>query len=402
MDRLGIPMPDAGMAVTTDEAVAVASEIGYPVMVRPSYVLGGRGMAIVHDEANLRDYMAAAEGVSADRPILIDRFLENALECEADAVCDGTDAFVPAVMEHIEYAGIHSGDSASMVPSVTIPDEQLATIEDYTRRIAIELGVVGLMNIQYAILDGVVYVLEANPRASRTVPLVSKVCDVNMASLATRLMLGESLESLGLEKRHVPYFGAKEAVFPFNMFPEVDPLLGPEMRSTGEVLGLASNPGLAFFKSQEATQTVLPTSGSVLMTIAERDRVDNGVGRPGHNVIVAARTFAANDFRILGTSGTVGFLAEHGVEADTVNKLHQGSPHMADLIRDGEVQLVINTPAGPASEYDDSYIRKAAIRARVPYVTTTSEAHAAANGIAAHLRGAETVKSLQEWHSTIR
>ncbi|MBB1500831.1 carbamoyl-phosphate synthase large subunit [Propioniciclava sp. MC1683] len=401
MDRLGIPMPAAGMAVTTDEAVAVASEIGYPVIVRPSYVLGGRGMEIIHDVENLRRYMDAAEGVTPERPILVDRFLENALECEADAVCDGTDAFVPAVMEHIEYAGIHSGDSACLVPSVTIPDDQLATIEDYTRRIAIELGVVGLMNIQYAILDGVVYVLEANPRASRTVPLVSKVCDVNMASLATRLMLGESLASLNLEKRHVPYFGAKESVFPFNMFPEVDPLLGPEMRSTGEVLGLASNPGLAFFKSQEATQTVLPTEGTVLLSIAERDRIDSGQGSPGANVLTAARTFVANGFSLMGTTGTVAFLAEHGIEATLVNKLHEGSPHMADAIRDGQVQLVINTPAGRASEYDDSYIRKAAIRARVPYVTTTSEAYAAAIGIAAHRRGAEGVKSLQEWHASI-
>ncbi len=401
MDRLGIPMPAADMVVTTDEAVAAASEIGYPVIVRPSYVLGGRGMEIIHDEEKLRRYMDAAEGVTADSPILVDRFLENALECEADAVCDGTDAFVPAVMEHIEYAGIHSGDSACLVPSVTIPDDQLATIEDYTRRIAIELGVVGLMNIQYAILDGVVYVLEANPRASRTVPLVSKVCDVNMASLATRLMLGESLDSLGLEKRHVPFFGAKESVFPFNMFPEVDPLLGPEMRSTGEVLGLASNPGLAFFKSQEATQTVLPTSGTVLMTIAERDRIDTGEGTPGHNVLVAARTFVANGFRLVGSTGTVAHLAQHGIEGEPVNKLHEGSPHMADLIRSGEVQLVVNTPSGAASEYDDSYIRKAAIRARVPYITTTSEAYAAAIGIAAHRRGAEGVKSLQEWHASI-
>ncbi len=346
MDRLGIPMPAAGMAVTTDEAVAVASEIGYPVIVRPSYVLGGRGMEIIHDVENLRRYMDAAEGVTPERPILVDRFLENALECEADAVCDGTDAFVPAVMEHIEYAGIHSGDSACLVPSVTIPDDQLATIEDYTRRIAIELGVVGLMNIQYAILDGVVYVLEANPRASRTVPLVSKVCDVNMASLATRLMLGESLASLDLKKRHVPYFGAKESVFPFNMFPEVDPLLGPEMRSTGEVLGLASNPGLAFFKSQEATQTVLPTEGTVLMSIAERDRIDSGQGSPGANVLTAARTFVANGFSLMGTTGTVAFLAEHGIEATPVNKLHEGSPHLADAIRDGSVHLVVNTPVG--------------------------------------------------------
>jgi len=402
MERLGIPMPRAGMAVTTDEALRVAHEIGSPVIGRPSYVLGGRGMEIIHDDEHLGRYMAAAVGVTPDRPILIDRFLENALECEADALCDGTDAFVPAVMEHIEYAGIHSGDSACLIPSVNIPDELLATIEDHTRRIAIELGVVGLMNIQYAILDGVVYVLEANPRASRTVPLVSKVCDVNMARLATRLMLGEKLADLGLAKREVPFYGAKASVFPFNMFPAVAPLLGPEMRATGEVLGLATSPGLAFFKAQEATQTVLPLGGTVLMTVAERDRVDTGAGSPGANILAAARLLSAAGFRLLATSGTSAFLGGHGVPTETVAKLHEASPNLDDLIRAGEVDLVINTPAGASSEYDDSYIRKSAIRARKPYVTTTSEALAAAEGIRARLAGAEGVRSLQSYHAMIR
>ena len=402
MDRLGIPMPEAGMAVDADGAVAVASGIGYPVIVRPSYVLGGRGMEIVHDDESLRRYMAAAIGVTPDRPILIDRFLENALECEADAICDGTDAFVPSVMEHIEYAGIHSGDSACLIPSVTIPERHLATIDDYTRRIAIDLGVVGLMNIQYAILDDVVYVLEANPRASRTVPLVSKVCDVNMARLATRVMLGERLADLGLTKRHVPYYGAKESVFPFSMFPEVDPLLGPEMRSTGEVLGLATSPGLAFFKSQEATQTVLPLAGTVLLTVAERDRIDAGPGSPGANILLAATTFAECGFRLLATTGTARFLGGHGVECQVVQKLHQGPPSLDDLIRAGEVDLVVNTPSGADSEYDDSYIRKSAIRARKPYVTTTSEALAAAEGIKARLAGAEGVRSLQSFHTLLK
>ncbi len=397
MDRLGIPMPDAGMAVTVDEAALAARRIGYPVIVRPSYVLGGRGMEIVHDEDALTRYMAGAQGVTADRPILIDRFLENAMECEADALCDGTDAYVPAVMEHIEYAGIHSGDSACLVPSVNIPATQLATIEDYTRRIAVELGVVGLMNIQYAISDGVVYVLEANPRASRTVPLVSKVCDVNMARLATRLMLGERLGDLGLRRREVPFHGVKEAVFPFGMFPEVDPLLGPEMRSTGEVLGLATSPGLAFFKAQEATQAELPLGGTVLMTLAERDRADCA-----DNVLTAARSLVDSGFTIRATGGTRRFLEEHGVPAEPVLKLHEGRPNLDDDIREGRVHLVINTPAGPSSEYDDSYIRKSAIRARVPYITTTSEARAAAEGIAAQRAGAESVRSLQAWHALIR
>lgn len=402
MDRLGIPMPPAGMATTVAEAISVAGEIGFPVIVRPSYVLGGRGMEIVHDEAALGNYMLSATGVTAERPILIDRFLENALECEADAISDGTEAFVPAVMEHIEYAGVHSGDSACVIPPVTISAEQLATIEDYTRRIAVELKVVGLMNIQYAIADdGVVYVLEANPRASRTVPLVSKVCDINMARMATRVMLGERLADLGLRETEVPYFGVKEAVFPFNMFPEVDPLLGPEMRSTGEVLGLASSPGLAFYKAQEATQGVLPVAGTVLLTVAGRDRVGTDPGTPGAKILAAAREFERCGFRIRATDGTAKFLAEHGVGAEPILKLHQGQPNLDDAIRNGEIQLVVNTPAGRHSEYDDSYIRKAAIRARVPYVTTTSAALAAAQGIAAHQAGADRVRALQAYHDSI-
>ena len=397
MDRLGIPMPEAGMAVTVDEAIEVARGIGFPVICRPSYVLGGRGMEIIHDEESLSRYMAAAQGVTRERPILIDRFLDNAMECEADAICDGEDAFVPAVMEHIEYAGVHSGDSACLIPSINISPEHLSTIEDYTRRIAIELGVVGLMNIQYAIHDGIVYVLEANPRASRTVPLVSKVCNVNMARLATRLMLGEKLADLGLSKREVPFHGVKEAVFPFNMFPEVDPLLGPEMRSTGEVLGLATDAGLAFFKSQEATQSPLPTAGTVLITMAERDRVDNA-----DKILAAARSLVAYGLRIRATEGTQCFLEEHGIESGKALKVHEGHPNVDDEIRAGEVQLVINTPAGRTAEYDDSYIRKGAIRTRTPYITTVSGALAAAEGIAAHLAGTERVRSLQAWHATIR
>ena len=397
MDRLAIPMPAAGMATTIDEAVEVADRIGYPVIVRPSYVLGGRGMEIVFEAAALRRYMARAVGVTPDRPILIDRFLENALECEADALCDGIDAYVPAVMEHIEYAGIHSGDSACFVPSVTIPDEHVGVIENYTRRIAVELGVVGLMNVQYAIHDDTVYVLEANPRASRTVPLVSKVADVNMASLATRLMIGEKLADLNLERRPVPYTGVKESVFPFSMFPEVDPLLGPEMRSTGEVLGLATDAGAAFAKAQDAAGSPLPTSGAVLLSVAERDRV----GKPGVTILAAARDFMEAGFSLYSTTGTAAFLAEHGIDATPVNKLHEGSPHMADLIGNGSVQLVVNTPAGRSSEYDDSYIRKAAIRAKVPYITTTPGALAASSGILASRSAATEPVSLQDYHAMI-
>jgi carbamoyl-phosphate synthase large subunit len=272
MQRLGIPMPEAGVASTLQEAVEVAKSIGYPLMVRPSYVLGGRGMEVVHDEEMLAHYVAAAVGVTPERPILIDKFLEKAIEAEADAISDGTDAMIPAVMEHIELAGIHSGDSACVIPPISIPARHLDTIHEYTKRIAIELGVVGLLNIQYAIADDMVYVLEANPRASRTVPLVSKVCNIHMARIATRLMLGRRLPELGIKPKSIPHFGVKEAVFPFNMLPEVDPLLGPEMRSTGEVLGMADSFGLAFFKAQEAALQRLPTEGTVLITVSERDR----------------------------------------------------------------------------------------------------------------------------------
>jgi len=392
METLGIPMPESAMVSTLDEALEAAATIGYPLMVRPSYVLGGRGMEVVYDEEMLRTYVAAAVDVTPERPLLLDRFLENAIECEADAISDGTDAFVPAVMQHIEYAGIHSGDSACVIPPVIISEEHLATIDDYTRRIAVELGVVGLMNMQYAISDGVVYVLEANPRASRTVPLVSKVCNIQMARLATRVMMGEKLADLKLERKPIPHYGVKESVFPFNMFPEVDPLLGPEMRSTGEVLGLADSYGLAFYKAQEATGTRLPDSGTVLITVAERDR---------ELVLPAARRFAEIGFTILATSGTAAFLGKHGIATTPVLKVHEGRPNIDDKITNGEIQLIVNTPAGKTSEFDDSYIRKSAIKHRVPYITTTSAALAAAEGIAAHRESNGAVRSLQSYHAAI-
>jgi carbamoyl-phosphate synthase large subunit len=398
MAELGIPMPKAGMATTLTEAIVVAKGIGYPVIVRPSYVLGGRGMEIVHDEEMLARYVRAAVGVTPERPILIDKFLENALECEADAIADGEDAFVPAVMEHIEYAGVHSGDSACVIPPVGIPDKHLATVEEYTRKIAIELGVVGLMNIQYAISEDTVYVLEANPRASRTVPLVSKVCDIQMARLATQVMLGAKLADLGLERRVVPHYGVKEAVFPFNMFPEVDPLLGPEMRSTGEVLGLADSFGLAYFKAQEAAQQRLPLEGTVLITVAGRDREHaDRPGSSGAKILAAAREFERLGFRIVSTGGTHAFLAVNGVASEAILKVHEGRPNIEDAIKNGEIDLVVNTPAGKSSEFDDSYIRKAAIRHRIPYITTTSAASAAANGIAAYRESGGRVRSLQDY-----
>jgi carbamoyl-phosphate synthase large subunit len=392
MRKLGIPQPESGMASNITEALRIAQEIGYPLMVRPSYVLGGRAMEVVHDEDMLKRYLAAAVEVSPERPILIDKFLENAIEAEADAIADGTDAFVPAVMEHIELAGIHSGDSACVIPPISIPAKHLDTIAEYTRRIAIELNVVGLMNIQYAIANDTVYVLEANPRASRTVPLVSKVCNVPMARLATQIMLGKKLSELNLSQKSIPHFGVKEAVFPFNMFPEVDPLLGPEMRSTGEVLGMADTFGMAFYKAQEAAQQTLPREGTVLITVSELDR-------PA--VLEVARQFYQLGFKILATAGTSKFLAEQEIPSEAVLKLHEGRPNIVDIIKNREIHLVVNTPSGKLSKFDDSYIRKAAIRYKVPYITTLAGALAAARGIAAARRHPILVRSLQSYHSGI-
>jgi len=392
MAELGIPEPESDMASTLEEALEIAQRIGYPLIVRPSYVLGGRAMEIVHDEEMLREYVTTAVEVTPERPILIDKFLANAIEAEADAIADGTGAFVPAVMEHIEFAGVHSGDSACVIPPVSIPHKHIATIEEYTRKIAIALNVVGLMNIQYAIANDRVYVLEANPRASRTVPLVSKVCNIPMARLATQVMLGKSLSDLNLRRRPIPHFGVKEAVFPFNMFPEVDPVLGPEMRSTGEVLGLADNDGLAFYKAQDAAGQRLPSEGTVLITVAERDR-------PG--ALEAARRFAELGFAIRATKGTRAYLAEHGIQAEPILKIHEGRPDIADAIKNGEIQLVVNTPIGRRGAVDDSYIRKAAIRHKVPYITTTAAAIAAAKGIAAGRKGTGPTKSLQEYHGDL-
>ena len=393
MKKYGIPMPEAGTASNLKEALEVAKRIGYPLIVRPSYVLGGRGMEIVHDEEMLRTYVAAAIGVTPDRPILIDRYLENAIETEADALADGTDVFIPAVMEHIEFAGVHSGDAACVIPPVSISLKHIDTIEEYTRRIASDLQVVGVMNIQYAICKDVVYVLEANPRASRTVPLVSKVCNIPMARIATQLMLGKKLKDLNLKRRPTPHFGVKEAVFPFNMFPEVDPVLGPEMKSTGEVLGIAKSFGLAYFKAEEAAQPSLPMEGTILITVSSRDR-------PA--VFEVAKQFADLGFKIKATAGTHQFLASKGIASEPILKMHEGRPNIVDAIKNHEIQLVINTPAGKLSQYDDSYIRKAAIKYKVPYITTLAAALAAAKGIAAYREGKGEVKSLQSYHADIK
>ncbi len=397
MDKLEIPMPESGMAVNVDEAIAIANEIGYPVMVRPSYVLGGRGMEVVHDEESLRIYMSAAVGVTPDRPILIDRFLGHATECEADAISDGTNVFVPAVMEHIELAGIHSGDSACILPSMNISPEHVETIKEYTKKIAKEMNVRGLMNMQYAIEDGKVYVLEANPRASRTVPLVSKVCDIRMVPLATDIitapLTGRTSPIADMKDRHIGHYGVKEAVFPFNMFQEVDPVLGPEMRSTGEVLGMAETFGEAFAKAQEATQTKLPTGGKVLISVNDRDKDE---------LVEVAKGFIDCGFEIVATKGCCSFMRENGIEAEEIAKLGEGRPNVLDIITNNEVSMVINTPNDKKGVTDDSYIRKAIIKGRVPYMTTMACAKASIAGIKSLQKDKGGVKSLQDFHKEIK
>jgi carbamoyl-phosphate synthase large subunit len=350
-------------------------------------------MEVVLDEEMLREYVAKAVDVTPERPILIDRFLVDALECEADALSDGTDAYVPSVMEHIELAGIHSGDSACVIPPISIPRRHLDTIIAYTKKIAVELGVKGLMNIQYAICKDTVYVLEANPRASRTVPLVSKVCNIQMARIAVQLALGKKIRELGLSEVTVPHFGVKESVFPFNMFPEVDPILGPEMRSTGEVLGMAGSFGLAFAKAEEAAGSRLPDEGTVLISVADPDK---------KGVVAIARHFSRLGFRIKATRGTQAHFQKNGIAAELILKMHEGRPNIADAITNRELQLVINTPAGKTSITDDSYIRKTAIKHKVPYITTLAAAAAAARGIEEHRKGIGELLSLQEYHAGIK
>ena len=397
MAKLEIPMPEAGMAVNTEEALETAHRIGYPVMVRPSYVLGGRGMEVVYDDEALTFYMKQAVGVTPDRPILIDRFLHHATECEADAISDGEHVFVPSVMEHIELAGIHSGDSACIIPPRGLSEEQVQTIKDYTRKIASEMHVVGLMNMQYAIEDGKVFVIEANPRASRTVPLVSKVCGINMVQVATDIITmpftGHTSPVPELKEKKFAHYGVKEAVFPFNMFPEVDPILGPEMRSTGEVLGLSADFGDAFYKAEEATKSQIPTEGCVLISVNDRDKAE---------LVEVAKGFDECGFSIMATGRTCDMIVEAGIPAQKVWKINEGRPNILDKITNGKIQLIINTPIGKKGAVDDSYIRKAAVKNKIPYMTTMAAAKATVEGICSSKRdGKLPVKSLQEFHAEI-
>ncbi|MBU0468800.1 MAG: carbamoyl-phosphate synthase large subunit [Candidatus Omnitrophica bacterium] len=394
MIELGIPQPESGTARSLNEALETANKIGYPLMVRPSYVLGGRGMEIIYDEESLRKYALEAIDVSPEHPMLIDRFLEKATETEVDALSDGQEVFVASIMEHTELAGVHSGDSACTIPSRTISEKHIETIERYTKAIAMELNVIGLMNIQFAICEDKVYILEANPRASRTVPIVSKVAGISLARLATQVMLGKKLSDFSYELRirKIPYVGVKEAVFPFNMFPEVDPILGPEMRATGEVMGLADNFGMAFYKAQEAAGYRLPLKGNVLLTVANRDR---------ENMFPIAEKLQLLGFKIFATEGTSKFLEEKGISSTVINKMHEGRPNIADAIKNREVQLIINTPIGKNSKYDDSYIRMEAIQRKIPYVTSIAAAQATVYGIEEMIKGKKAPKSLQEYHEEL-
>ncbi len=390
---LNISQPPNGTATSVDEAVGVAKSVGYPVLVRPSYVLGGRAMEIVYDEGELRTYFTRAVRVSEERPVLIDRFLEDAFEADVDAIADGNRVVIGGVMQHIEDAGIHSGDSACVLPPYLIEEKALATMREHTVKLAKALGVVGLINVQFAVKDGVVYVLEVNPRASRTIPFVSKAIGIPLASLAARVMLGETLEQVGFTEERIPlYMAVKEAVFPFNKFREFDPILGPEMRSTGEVMGISDSFGSAFAKAELAADNGLPQSGTILITVTESDKP---------TVTPIARRFYEMGFRLVATEGTARYLRGRGIPAEKVFKVHEGRPNGIDLMVNGDVQMLINTPLGKEAQRDDYTLRQGAIAHNVPYTTTMSAASAACDAILALRSRLPAVRSLQEWHAML-
>ena len=390
MIALDVNQPESGTARSLDEAVALGRRIGYPVMVRPSFVLGGRGMMVIYEEEMLKRYAVEAIQVSPEYPMLIDRFLDRAIECEVDAISDGEEVYMPAVMEHIELAGIHSGDSGCSIPPVTLSKEILQVIEEKAAAIARDFRVVGILNVQFAVCEDKVWIIEANPRASRTVPVVSKVTGAPLARIATNLMLGRKLSEFRelLRKPPTDYYGVKEAVFPFNMFPEVDPILGPEMRATGEVMGLASTFGMAYYKAQQAAGSKLPLSGKVLVSVRERERAE---------LLPIVQTLSELGFELIATEGTGKFLDANGIKHSLVHKLNEGRPNVADLIRNREVALIINTPMGRLSKIDDSCIRMMAIQYKIPYMTTIAAAQATATGIKEAINGSTQLKSLQEY-----
>ena len=392
--KLGIPQPENGIAFSVEEAKEVAKKIGYPVLVRPSYVLGGRAMEIVYDEETLERYIREALEVSPEKPILIDKFLEDAIEVEVDAICDGEDVLIGGIMEHIEEAGVHSGDSACVLPPQSLPKEVVDKIIDYTRKLALELKVVGLINVQYAVKDNEVYILEANPRASRTVPFVSKATGIPLAKIAAKVMMGKKLKELGVKERLFPdHVSVKEAVFPFLKLPGVDPVLGPEMKSTGEVMGIDYDFGLAYYKAQLAAGMKLPTEGTVFISLRKHDR---------EKILPVAKKLKEMGFRILATDGTAQFLKEHGIDAEIVPKISQGRPNVIDLIINGKIDLIINTPSGRRGKTEGYMIRRAAVDYNIPYITTYSGALAAVKGIEAVKKAELSIKSLQEYHEEVK
>jgi carbamoyl-phosphate synthase large subunit len=392
--ELGVAQPPSGIAFSVDEAVAVAARVGYPVLVRPSYVLGGRAMEIVYDDASLRSYFARAVRVAPEHPVLIDSFLEDAFEADVDAIADGTRCVIGGVMQHIEDAGIHSGDSACVLPPYLITEAQVEEMRRHTRAFAERLKVVGLLNVQYAIKGGIVYVLEVNPRGSRTIPFVSKTTGVALAGLAAAIMTGATLDELGLHDDVVqPYVAVKEAVFPFSKLQGVDLILGPEMRSTGEVMGIADSFGMAFAKAQISADGALPLSGSIFVTVNDHDKV---------NVVPIVRRFHGLGFRVFATEGTARYLRARGVPAERVLKVHEGRPNAIDLLVSGQIQLLINTPLGKLSQQDDYAIRRSALQLRIPYTTTLSGASAASDAIIALKSRVGEVRPLQEWHALAR
>jgi carbamoyl-phosphate synthase large subunit len=397
LNKLKLRQPQSGIATSPGQARATADAIGYPIVIRPSYVLGGRGMEIVHDSAQLDRYITRLAvtldgptelAVSAKRPLLIDSYLSDAIEVDVDCLCDGKDTYVAGIMEHIEEAGIHSGDSACSLPPHSLTAETIAELERQTRALALALNVGGLMNVQYAIKDGDIYVLEVNPRASRTVPFVAKVTGLAVAKVAARIMAGETLASFKLAPAHLHHVGVKEAVFPFARFPGVDTVLGPEMKSTGEVMGIDRSFEIAFVKSQIGGGSRLPRSGTVFISVRDADKP---------RIVEAARLLRSLGFKVIATSGTQRFLVSQGIEAEKINKVAEGRPHIVDAIKNGQVQLVFNTTEGATSLADSRSLRRAALLHKVPYYTTLSGAIAAARGIKAYLGGDLEVRTLQNY-----
>lgn len=386
MDKLNIKMPEADTVTNIDNVEDVAKKIGYPVIIRPSYVLGGRGMAIINNETELKEYLSQDVEVSVSKPLLVDRFLNNALECEADALCDGKEAFVPAIMEHIELAGVHSGDSACVIPPVRLTEQQQATIEIYMKKIAIELGVVGLINVQFAVENNIIYVLEANPRASRTVPIVSKVSGIPMAKIATLLMEGRSLSSFNLAKPNLDFYAVKQAVLPFNKFLNTDPILGPEMKSTGEVMGIADTFDYAYYKAEESAGLYIPLNGTVLLSCDKKD----------DKLLETAKILEEIGFNIVATRGTHQFLQEHNIKSQFIFKESEGRPNITDLIINGDMNLIIDTPGSKSLKSDGALIRKSAVKYGIPYMTTIDAALVAAKGVKAAQNTVSRLRSLQE------